>query len=322
MNVLLTSSGRRVALARAFRRELEVLHPRAKVWSADVSPWSAAFHASDGGVLMPACDDPAYVPALLDLVRARDIRVLIPLIDPELLLLARRREEFLAAGCQIIVSDPESVETTRDKRQTARRFRELGFSAPYVFELEALERPEQLPYPVFLKPAAGSSSIDAVRIDGPGELRFWLRRVKDPVVQSFEHGQEYTIDVFADLEGRARCAVPRQRWETRAGEISKGRTVKDWKLIRAAKRLVESLGGCRGCLTLQCFDRGGGEEPVFFEANLRFGGGFPLSYTAGANYPRWILEMCNGKPVRTFDDWRDGIVMLRYDDAVYIDPGS
>jgi carbamoyl-phosphate synthase large subunit len=320
MNVLLTSAGRRVALLRAFRRELDELYPGAKVFATDLSRWSAAMRASDAGFLMPACDDARYVPALLDLVRAKEIRVLIPLIDPELLVLARRRAELLDAGCQVIVSDPECVEITRDKRWTANRLRELGFRTPQVFDADALEKPEQVAYPVFVKPAAGSGSIDAVRVDGPGELRFWLRRVKDPVVQTFERGQEYTIDVFSDLEGRARCAVPRQRWETRAGEISKGRTDKNVKLMTAAKRLVEALGGCRGCITVQCFDPGGSEEPIFFEANLRFGGGFPLSYAAGANFPRWILEMCAGIPVRTFDEWRDGVVMLRYDEAFYFEP--
>jgi carbamoyl-phosphate synthase large subunit len=322
VNVLLTSSGRRVALVRAFRQALDDLHPSSKVFTADVSPWSAALRASDERVLLPPCEDAGYAPALLDLVRRRDIRIVIPLIDTELLVLARRRDEFLAAGCQVIVSDPAVVETTRDKRLSVRRFRELGFPAPRVFDDEALECADDLPYPVFMKPAAGSSSIDAMRVDTPEELRFWFRRLKDPVVQSFERGLEYTIDVFADLDGRARCAVPRQRWEVRAGEISKGRTVKDRRLMEAGKRLVERLGGCRGCVTLQCFDVGANQEPVFFEANLRFGGGFPLSHAAGADYPRWILEMCAGKAIAEFDDWRDGLVMLRYDEAVYFDAGS
>lgn len=319
MNVLLTSSGRRVSLIRAFRRELEILHPRSRVIAADASPWSAGCRAADVAIELPPCDHPAYMAQVLDLVRREDVRVIVPLIDPELVVLAHHRAELLALGCHAIVSDEAAVEVTRHKGRSARRFAELGLRAPTVFGLEALERPDRLPYPVFVKPAAGSASTDAIRIDGQEELRFWMRRVKDPVVQSFERGREYTVDVFADLGGRVRCAVPRQRWETRAGEISKGCTAKDARIMAAARRLVEGLGGCRGCVTLQCFDPGPGEEPVFFEANLRFGGGYPLSYAAGANYPRWILEMCAGREVADFDGWRDGLVMLRYDDAFFLD---
>jgi carbamoyl-phosphate synthase large subunit len=318
VNVLLTSAGRRVSLVRAFRSELKELHPYSKVLAADVSSWSSAFRAADEGVLLPPCHHPEYVSALLDVVHRHDVRVVIPLLDPELLVMAQHRAAFTAAGCEVIISDAGTVRTTRDKGASVRRFQELGFRTPRVFELEEIRDSERLPYPVFVKPAAGSSSIDARRVDDADDLRYWMRRIQAPVVQTFETGQEYTIDVFADRDGKARCAVPRQRWEVRAGEISKGRTVKDPKLMAAAMRLVEGLGGCRGCITLQCFDRGGAEPPVFFEANLRFGGGFPLSYAAGANYPRWVLEMCAGKRILPFDGWRDGVVMLRYDDAVYV----
>jgi carbamoyl-phosphate synthase large subunit len=322
MNVLLTSAGRRVALVRAFRRELATLHPGGRVIGADASPWSAGSHAADAAVGLPPCDHPGYLRALLDLVRREAIRVLVPLIDPELGILARHREELLSLGCHAVVSDAAAIELTRHKGRSARRFAELGLRAPRVFDLEELEHPAALPYPVFVKPAAGSASADALRIDGPEEFRFWMPRVRDPVVQTFEQGREYTVDVFADLGGRVRCAVPRQRWETRAGEISKGCTDRNERIMAASRRLVEGLGGCRGCVTLQCFDPGPGEEPIFFEANLRFGGGFPLAYAAGANYPRWILEMCAGTPVPDFDGWRDGLVMLRYDDALFVAAGG
>lgn len=317
MNVLLTSVGRRVALARAFRQELDALYPRAKLFGADACSHAAGLHAVDEALLVPPCSDPGYVHAIIELVRVRDIQILVPLIDTELLPIATHRAAFAHAGCQAIVSDPDVVALTRDKRASARRFAEIGFRAPTVYNGEVLADPGRLPFPLFVKPAAGSGSVGATRVDSPEELRFHLGRTRDPVVQSFEAGDEYTIDVFADLEGRARCAVPRLRLEVRAGEISKGRTVKNGVLMSAAKALVERLGGCRGCITLQCFVSPS-RQPVFFEANLRFGGGYPLSYRAGANYPRWILEMCAGNPVRDFDGWHDSLLMLRYDDAIFI----
>jgi carbamoyl-phosphate synthase large subunit len=321
-NVLLTSVGRRVALVRAFQAELRGLFPGGYVFGADASRRSGGFHAADQGFVVPRCTDPQFVPALLDLVREHRIRLLVPLIDTELLVLARHREWFQELGCVALVSDERLVAITRDKRETAACFAGLGFRVPRVFSESELERPEELPYPLFLKPAAGSSSIGATRVDSAEELRFFSKRVKDPVIQTLERGEEFTIDVFADLAGHARCAVPRRRWETRGGEISKGRTVRDPVLISASKRLVDALRGCRGCVTLQCFRDPTG-EPVFFEANLRFGGGYPLSYAAGANYPRWAIELAAGGSIPEFDGWRDAVVMLRYDDAVFLegDPG-
>lgn len=317
MNVLLTSIGRRVALARAFRKEIVTYAPGGRLLGADVSKLSAGFHDADAAFLVPRCTDADYIPKLLEIVRRERVKVVIPLIDTELGILSRHREMFLREGCHVIVSDVEQVLLTRDKARSAERFRQLGFDAPRVLEAEYLRNPDALHYPLFLKPSDGSSSIGAVRIDGPAELRYQLAHVEAPVVQSFEEGEEFTIDVFCDLRGTARCAVPRKRIEVRAGEVSKGVTVKDRAMMDAASRLVMALGGCRGCITLQCF-RQPKERFVFFEANLRFGGGYPLTYAAGANFPGWILRMVAGEEIASFDGWEDDLLMLRFDDAVFV----
>jgi len=317
MNVLLTSIGRRVTLARAFRKEIDAYAPGGRLLGADVSRLSAGFHDADAGFLVPRCTDVEYIPRLLDIVRRERVKIVIPLIDTELGILSRHRETFLREDCHVIVSDVEPVRVTRDKARSAQRFRELGFDAPRAVTPDELRDPDALRYPLFLKPGDGSGSIGAFRIDGPAELRYHMAHTEAPVVQSFEDGEEFTIDVFCDLGGVARCAVPRKRLEVRAGEVSKGLTVKDRAMMGAASRLATALGGCRGCVTLQCFRQPGGRL-VFFEANLRFGGGYPLAYAAGANFPAWILRMVTGEEIPAFDGWEDALLMLRFDEAVFV----
>ena len=56
------------------------------------------------------------------------------------------------------------------------------------------------------------------------------------------------------------------------------------------------------------------------EVNARFGGGFPLAREAGADFPRWLVEEVAGLPSTAREDgWQDGLVMLRYDAAVFVD---
>ena len=65
------------------------------------------------------------------------------------------------------------------------------------------------------------------------------------------------------------------------------------------------------------------EDPdrlTVIEINARYGGGFPLSLEAGADFPRWMLEELRGLPsTASPDGWRAGLVMLRYDAAVFVD---
>jgi len=43
-----------------------------------------------------------------------------------------------------------------------------------------------------------------------------------------------------------------------------------------------------------------------------------LSIKAGADFPRWILQLWLGKKPRIgLSDWQDGLIMLRYDEAVW-----
>jgi carbamoyl-phosphate synthase large subunit len=99
--------------------------------------------------------------------------------------------------------------------------------------------------------------------------------------------------VLVDFRGQTRCIVPRLRIDTRAGEVSKAVTVKAPLLIEWAQKVVSALPGAVGCITVQCFKQPNGEVK-FIEINPRFGGGFPLSAEAGANYPLWIIRMLEG----------------------------
>ena len=55
-----------------------------------------------------------------------------------------------------------------------------------------------------------------------------------------------------------------------------------------------------------------------FEVNARFGGVYPLAHRAGARFSQWLLEESLGLQCTANNDWRAGVTMLRYDDAVFV----
>jgi carbamoyl-phosphate synthase large subunit len=124
---------------------------------------------------------------------------------------------------------------------------------------------------------------------------------------------EFTVDAYYAKDGSLKCLVPRERIEVRSGEVSKGVTRKhdvyDY-LLPACKKIE---GAC-GCLTIQIFANLENESFYGLEINPRFGGGFPLSYSAGANYPGWLItEYFLGKEIGFYDQWESDLLMLRYD---------
>jgi len=131
-------------------------------------------------------------------------------------------------------------------------------------------------------------------------------------------GEEHTVDILIGRGGEVLCAVPRRRIEVRGGEVSKGVTVRNPAIEDVAVRLAGALPGAFGVINVQLFHDANGEIAVL-EINARFGGGYPLSARAGANYPRWILEsLCGLESTARSDQWQSGLTMLRYDAEVFV----
>ena len=198
-NILFTSAGRRVALIRLFRQALDAVRLPGKLVVADVCGTAPARFVSDAFEQVSAVGSPGYVDRLRDICRKHRIRLVVPLIDPELQLLARHSEHFLTEGITPLVSSSEVTQLCFDKRLTHNFFRKAGVATPAILDPRAVLSEPKGSYPFFLKPACGSSSNGCTRIDNPRQLVFFLESIPDPVLQEFVVGQEYTLDILADF---------------------------------------------------------------------------------------------------------------------------
>ncbi|MBF0547440.1 MAG: ATP-grasp domain-containing protein [Candidatus Riflebacteria bacterium] len=316
-NILFTSAGRRVALINSFREALAQLGLKGRIITADLKPNAQAHFVSDARESVPRVTDKNYVSRLLEICKMHSINLLVPLIDPELHILSSASEDFKRAGVFLLTSSTETNKLCLDKVETFKFFLKLGVETTRIIPHSELYGTNPPPFPLFLKPRLGSGSVGAVQIKDKIALDFYFQTVTDPIVQEMAFGDEYSIDILTDLDGKVLSVVPRLRQEVRAGEICKGMTVKNQQLIEGGKMIVESLPGPFGCLTVQCFltpER----KIIYTEINPRFGGGIPLTIKAGANFPLWIIQMARGEKLSVkIDDWQDGLIMLRYDEAIY-----
>lgn len=314
--ILVTSAGRRVSLLRAFQEAANESPEVSKVLACDLNPeLSSACQAADASFVVPRVTQADYVDRLLEQCERHGVGLLVPTIDTELPVLAENRENFESRGIHIVVSDPALIESCADKVAFADFIEQFGIPAPKVVEVEQAE------FPLFIKQRFGSSSIGARVVDSSQELpidavddgKWILQELVDTDLYD-----EFTIDLYYAKQGELMCAVPRLRIETRAGEVSKGRTDKGWLYEFLVEKLAH-VPGARGCLTLQVFAAHDRSQVVAIEINPRFGGGFPLSQEAGANFPKWLIEeYLLGQAPEFFDSWEPNLTMLRYDDAVFV----
>lgn len=314
-NILISSAGQRVVLTQIFQHTIKELGIDSKVYASDMQPDLApACYVADECFKVPKCDDESYIDGLLKLCVENKIGFIIPTIDPELLVLAANEKRFKEAGVVVVAPDLDFIKICRDKRLTAEFFLKLGISVPKMMDKEHLS------FPLFTKPYDGSRSINAFAIQDPDILSKAI--LNDPkqifMEYIYKDYREYTVDMYYGKDFHVKGIVPRERLKVREGEITKGITRKNY-ILSFLKKKMDYMEGVRGSICIQVFYRESDNDIKAIEINPRFGGGFPLSYYAKANYVEYIIrEYLMGETINYAEDWLDRTMMLRYDDEVII----
>ena len=313
VTILFLNAGRRVELLRAFRAALDACHPAGRLLTTDINPLAPALYLGDTHFRLPRSRDVGFREAFTTLLRHEHVDLVIPLIDPDLLVLAQRRAELEATGARLLLSPHAAIASCSDKLRTADTLRELGYRMPAILSPDHVGASD---FPVFIKPRDGSGSAGAVKVSTPDEFAYHLRTVPNALVQQYIAGEEYTVDVFSDWDARPLVAVPRHRLRTRAGEVLVGRVTRDAAMETLCREIARRLGTV-GPINIQLIRAEDGLYVI--EINPRFGGGCPLSIAAGAPMPAWAVAMAQQRPLSAEGlTIQDGLTMLRYDEALYL----
>ena len=299
--MLFTCAGQRVDIVTAFGRA------GAFTVAADADPLAPALYHADGHAIVPRVDDPEYLPALRRLVDDHEVRLIVPLTDLDQLLLARWGKEL---GALVLLPGADTVERVNDKYLAHTFFEANGIASPPSWLPGDV--PDDARYPLLVKPRVGFGSRHIYEARNRQELDLFLVYTPaDSFVQQRCLGEEFSIDVFCDLEGRCLNAIPRTMIQSKGGESIKGMTVKDWDLIRYGAHVAETLA-LAGPANIQCFREEDGRHEVT-DVNPRFGGAFPLPTAAGSRYPELAMALANGeRPEPRLGEFREGVVMTRF----------
>ena len=315
-NILILSAGRRVELVQSFQKAAKRLNLKSNVVAGDCSETAPAIYFADRKAILPRINEDNYIDEIINVCKREDIRIVIPTIDTDLLILSEERERIESeSGAVVLISSNEVVTICRDKINTQKFLEENGFKIPKMYSEEELDSGE-LEFPLFIKPKSGSSSINTFKVNNIEELATYKSLIKEPIVQDFMEGKEFTVDVFLDFDGNLITVVPRLRIATRSGEISKGKIIKDREIIEDIKRLVEVLKPI-GHITVQLMKTNKGIE--YIEINPRFGGGAPMSIQSGADSCENLCRLLRGEKLEYNENYRDNIMFFRFDNSICVD---
>jgi len=315
MRVLLSSVGRRGYLVKYFK---EALAKDGEVWGGDVKKYAPAFQYCDHSVLMPKVTEPHYIDHLLQLCRRHKIDMVVPLIDPELEVLAVRRERFYEAGIMAVISPIKTVQVGFDKYLTYQFGKEHDIAVPEtvitIQDALRLLSEGRLDWPMVVKPRKGSASMNITYCENEKQLQNAFDSCPQPMIQEYLEGTEYGYDILADKNYQPLSVYCKEKLAMRAGETDQAVSTNEPELIALGLKIARSLE-LFGPMDVDVKISDG--APKLLEINPRFGGGYPCSHLGGANFCAKLIAMCKNETLDPdLNSCPAGIYMLKQDEII------
>ncbi|VFJ12347.1 ATP-grasp domain-containing protein [Candidatus Nitrosocosmicus franklandus] len=283
---------------------------KGKILSTDSNSLSAGFYLSDFYEVIPEAEADNYLEVLLNIIDKYSIQVLMPSSGYDIFPFSEHKSKLKKHGVFPVVSDRKILEICRDKISTFNNLK-TEFRLPFT----TLNPEEVSVYPVIAKPRYGKGSRDIVQVNDEQDLRYVSSKFSDMIYQEYLPGDEYTIDVMSDLEGNPIVSVPRIRVQTKSGISTKGKIVLDKYLIEESMKIVRKLRIIGpSCIQMKKDKLG---EFKLVEINPRLGGGTIFATLAGANFPKMIIDLIEGKTI--VQPKISEITVLRYFEEIVLD---
>ena len=259
----------------------------------------------------------------MEICTVENISAVLSLIDTELPILAKYKNALESIGVKPIISDERPVDICSDKIKMHHFLGWHGFDNIKTFDdlngFIASHKNGEITFPVFIKERFGSASSGAHKINGIESLKasFWEK--DNLIIQEFIDGRELGIDIYVDLISREIISIfIKEKFHMRSGETDKAVSVLHPDVSARVADFVKRLG-LIGPLDMDVIEKNG--RYFIIDVNSRFGGGYPLAYECGENYPRYIINNLMGMVNEPrIGRYAAGVKMMKHDDVVIVRP--
>jgi predicted ATP-grasp superfamily ATP-dependent carboligase len=263
----------------------------------------------------------AYVEAVLAFAREHRVRVVLPVGDANITLLAPHRQRFSELGCMLAVASDAALEVANDKVRTLEVASKLDIAYPKSIPVSGTEdlraAEAEFGYPFVLKPTVswtGAVALRAVPCEVVNEAEAieatarMLATGCEVLAQQLATGRREGVSLFiVDGEMVAFCGCAAHRTTPPLGGVSAMREsipVSE-ELLDAAVRLATTIG-VEGPSEVE-FRRDAQGRPLLMEINARLAGTLENAIHSGVNFPLMIWQWGIGQPIEPVKSYRTGV---------------
>ena len=292
LKVLISSSAAKVPLVRAMQAAVRQIDPAGKVVAGDLNTQALSAHVADEFWTMPPTSD-GSLNDIISGLRQRQISVVLPTRDGELMFWACHAKRLASEGVRVIVSETGPLQRCLDKLAFARFGTEHGLS--FIPASDRLDDMHGDCLVVKERFGAGSRSI-GLRLDRAAAAAH-AQKLERPIFQPHVDGQEISVDAWLDRHHQVKGVILRVRNRVVNGESQVTTTFSDARLEAQATAILQSLQ-LSGPVVMQAMVAEDGGLQVI-ECNPRFGGASTAGIAAGLSSLHWSLLEATGADFAT-----------------------
>jgi len=259
---------------------------KATVIGTDANPISSGLLRCDRAYVVSRSADPRFFSEIVRILRREKIDILLVGSDEEIKFFAKNKKRIESSTGSFVLASNESISRIGyDKWYTYLfcRSRQIPFPATFLKshaeDVNAFIRKNG--FPIIVKPRVGYGSKNVFKVHNKQELKVFLDRVPNAVVQEFigsDH-EEYTASSFV-LENRKIFSTIIFRRILSAGATYKAEVVQDRKMRKKIEAIVNKLAPLGPCNVQFRMHR---NRLIPFEFNVRFSGTTPIRSYLGFN---------------------------------------
>ncbi|HEX7160892.1 MAG TPA: ATP-grasp domain-containing protein [Trebonia sp.] len=263
----------------------------------------------------------AYVDAVLAFVREHGVKVVMPVGDANITLLAPQRERFTELGSFVAVASEAALEIANDKTRTLEVAAKLDIAYPKSLQVNGVEdlreAEAQFGYPFVLKPTVSWTGAQAVRVvpvevvneaEAREATTGFLGAGGEVIAQQLATGRKEGVSLFiVNGEVMAHCGCIAHRTTPPLGGVSAMREsyAVPEDLLDAAVSLATTIG-VEGPSEVE-FRRDASGRPLLMEINARLAGTLENAIHSGVNFPLMIWQWGTGQPIDRVTSYRTGV---------------
>lgn len=244
------------------------------------------------------------------LLQSGKFDLVVPTVDFSAAILSKNKKEFTRYA-KVMSNDWDVYKIAGDKNKTMEKCAKINVPHPITaHDITSLEQllSSNIKYPIVVKPCTGYGAIGFKIVNSEEDLKKLFSKSNENfsnyVFQEYipQTGLQYECAMFVDDNNEVKTSLvfSKNRWfPINGGSSTLNITVDRPDIINSCTKLLKSINW-RGPADIDLIEDPRDGKAKIMEINPRVSGSVKITFLAGVNQARQMLELCFGKKVTEY----------------------